>query len=89
MAGDIHAAMPCCKNEQDNANPNLCLQHCQATSQSVQTTPQVSVPAMATMPLAVIEPVELVGTVSVAVLSALPEQATSPPPLVRFRYLRI
>jgi hypothetical protein len=90
MAGDMHAAMPGChKQEQDDSNLNLCLQHCQAGSQSVQTTPQVSVPAMATMPLAIIEPAQLESTLGITGLSALHERATSPPPLIRFRFLRI
>jgi hypothetical protein len=90
MAGDMHAAMTGChQQEQDDANLSLCLQHCQAGSQSVQTTPQVQVPAMATLPLAVIEPVQFETTLGVTVLSVLHERATSPPPLVRFRFLRI
>lgn len=88
MAGDMHAAMPDC-HMQDDTNLNLCQQHCQAGSQSVQTTPQVSVPAMATAPMALIEPVQLEAPAGVTVASALPERATSPPPLVRFRFLRI
>lgn len=87
-ANDMHAAMPGC-HKQDDTNLNLCLQHCQAGSQSVQTTPQVSVPAMATMPLAIIEPAQLESTLGITGLSALPERATSPPPLIRFRFLRI
>jgi hypothetical protein len=88
MEGDMHAAMPDC-HKQDDKNLNLCLQHCQAGNQTVQTTPQVSVPAMATMPLAVVEPVQLYASLGVTVISALPERATSPPPLIRFRFLRI
>ena len=87
-AGDMHAAMPGC-HKQDDTNLNLCLQHCQAGSQSVQTTPQVSVAAMATMPLAIVEPLQLEAALGISVVSALPERATSPPPLVRFRFLRI
>ena len=90
VAGDMHAAMPGChKQEQDDANLNLCLQHCQAGSQSVQTTPQVSVPTIAAMPMAVIEPVQVETTPGITVVSVLPERATSPPPLIRFRFLRI
>lgn len=88
MGGDMHAAMPDC-HMQNETNLNLCQQHCRAGSQSVQSTPQVSVPAVATMPIAVVEPVQLEAIVGVAVLSAMPERATSPPPLVRFRFLRI
>ena len=89
VADDMHAAMPGChKQEQQDDNLNLCLQHCQAGSQSVQTTPQVHVPAMAAIQLAVIEPVQLEAAPGITVVSALPERATSPP-LVRFRFLRI
>ena len=87
-AGDMHAAMPGCHEQNDN-NLNLCLQHCQAGSQSVQTTPQSTVPAMATAPMAVIEPMQPEEILGITVLSALPERATSPPPLIRFRFLRI
>lgn len=80
MADD--AAMSGC-TELDTSNPNICLQHCQAGSQSVQTTPQVSVPVIVMVPLAILEPVQPVCGLGVTVLSALHERETSPPPLVR------
>lgn len=88
MVDDMNAAMPGC-SEVDTNNPNICLQHCQAGSQSVQTTPQVSVPAIALMPLAFLEPVQPVSGLGVTVSSVFLEREASPPPLVRFRVLRI
>jgi hypothetical protein len=88
MADDMHAAMPGC-TKVDAGNPNLCLQHCQAGSQSVQTAPQLPIPPAATMPLTVVEPVQPVAGLGIAALSVLAERETSPPPLIRFRVLRI
>ena len=86
---DTHAAMPGCEM-QDTGNPNLCLQHCQAGDQSVQSLTHVPVPAFAALSqFAVIEPVQLKADLGIAVLSFFPARETSPPPLVRFRVLRI
>ena len=87
--GDMHAAMPGCEMT-DIGNPNLCLQHCQAGDQSVQTLPHVEIPAFAAIPtLAVIDPLELNSNPGITILSRLPERETSPPPLIRFGVLRI
>ena len=88
MAEDSQAAMPGC-SEHDTSNSNLCLQHCQAGSQSVQTTPQVSAPAVALIPLTILEPVQPVSGLGITAFSVFPEREASPPPLVRFRVLRI
>lgn len=88
MADDTPTAMPGCEGL-DASNLNICLQHCQAGSQSVQTTPQVSVPAVALMPLAFLEPVLPVVGIGITVSSVFLEREASPPPLVRFRVLRI
>ena len=88
MANDQHAAMPCCEALETGIS-NICLQHCQAGYQSVQSAPQVMIPPVATMPLAIIEPVQPVSGPGVTVLSALLERETSPPPLLRFRFFRI
>ena len=86
---DMHAAMPGC-DMADNGNPNLCLQHCQAGDQSVQTLPHVEVPAFAALPTPlVIEPVQQRTALGITVRSALPARVTSPPPLARFGFLRI
>ena len=86
----MHAAMPGCEVN-GNDNPNLCLQHCQAGDQSVQTMPHVEVPAFAAVSalVAVLDPVALRTGSGIAVVSALPARVTSPPPLVRFGFLRI
>ena len=89
MADDMHAAMPGCEKEVDAGNPNLCSQHCQAGSQSAQTAPQLPIPPAATMPLTIVEPVQPVAGLGITALRALPERETSPPPLIRFRVLRI
>jgi hypothetical protein len=71
-------------------NPNLCLQHCQAGDQSVQTVPLFPVPAFAAIPtLAVIEPMQPHALAGITVSSVVHERETSPPPLVRFGVLRI
>lgn len=88
MTGDMHASMPGCEMS-DSENPNICLQHCTAGNQSVQTAPQVSVPAIASIFVLAIEPAQLESGVGITVLSVLLERETSPPPLVRFRVLRI
>ena len=89
MSVDRHAAMPNCEMHRAG-NPNLCLQHCQAGDQSVQTMPHVAVPAFAAISTpAVIEPAQPHSNFGITVLSALPEHATSPPPLIRFGALRI
>ncbi len=89
IAGDVHAAMPDCEMR-ETGNPNLCLQHCQAGEQSVQTLSQVEAPPFAAISaLAVIEPVQLMADLLVTAESAVLERETSPPPLIRFGFLRI
>ena len=86
---DMHASMPDCEMR-DTGNPNLCLQHCQAGDQSVQTLPHVEVPAFAAIStLTVIEPAQRDSNPGITVVSALPERETSPPQLLRFGVLRI
>jgi len=88
MADTMDAGMSGCE-QIDTDNANLCLQHCQAGSQSVQTTPQVSIPPVLMMPLAIIEPVQPVSSLQKAVLPDFLERETSPPRLIRFGVLRI
>ena len=88
-AGDMHAAMPDCEMI-DIGNPNLCSQHCQAGDQSVQTLPQVEVPAFAAVSAFVlIELVQPNSNSGITVSMTLPERDTSPPPITRFGVLRI
>ena len=88
MADTMDAGMPGCE-QVDTDNPNLCLQHCQAGSQSLQTTPQVSIPSVVMVPLAIIEPVQPVSSLQNAVLPVFLERETSPSRLIRFGVLRI
>lgn len=87
MADDT-PTMPGCEGL-DASNPSMCLQHCQAGSQSVQTTPEIPVPPVLMMPLAFLEPVQMVSGVGITEFSVFLEREASPPPLVRFRVLRI
>jgi hypothetical protein len=87
-AEDMHAAMPDCEMS-GSGNPNLCLEYSQAGSQAVQSTPQQPLPAVVMTPLAFVvlpQPASLPGIVA---QSLLPERETSPPPLLRFGFLRI
>lgn len=89
IAGAVHAAMPDCEMR-DTGNPNICLQHCQAGEQSVQTLSQVEVPPFAAISaLAVIELIQPMADLLITAVSAVPERETSPPPLIRFGFLRI
>jgi len=88
MAGNRHASMPGCEKA-DAANPNLCLQHCQAGTQSVESAPQLPMPAASPMLLTLVEAVQPVAGFGITALSVLAERETSPPPLIRFRVLRI
>ncbi len=88
VADDMRSTMPGCE-ETDIDNPNLCLQHCQAGNQSVQTMPQLSVPAIAVVHVAIIEPIQPASGIGISALSVLMERETSPPPLIRFGVLRI
>ena len=88
IANDMQTAMPDCE-ELDVSNPHLCLQHCQAGSQSVQTAVQVSIPPAATMLLTIVEPVQSILSLGIIALSVFAERETSPPPLIRFGVLRI
>ncbi len=85
-AGVMHAGMPGCGEPEGGGNPNLCLQHCR---QSVQTAPQGSVQAVSAIPVAILEPIQPAFSPGITVWSVVPERETSPPPLVRFSFLRI
>jgi hypothetical protein len=86
---DMHAAMPGC-DMADNGNPNLCLQHCQAGDQSVQTLPHLAVQMFAAVQsFVVLQPAQTGIETGSAVASALPARVTLPPPLARFGFLRI
>jgi len=89
-ADAMRAAMPGCEMNDNTGSPNLCLQHCQAGDQSVQTLPQVAVPAFAAVSLIVVfEPALSEAGRGNALLPAPPAHAVSPPPLIRFGVLRI
>jgi len=83
-----HAAMPGCEKA-DAGNPNLCLHHCQAGTQSVESAPQLPMLAASPMLLTLVEAVQPVAGFGITALSVLAERETSPPPLIRFRVLRI
>ena len=86
----MHAAMPGCDMRTGDSNPNLCLQHCQAGDQSVQTLPPLAVPAFAAVSmLTLFEPAVAQTQPGIALISAWSHHATSPPPLIRFGVLRI
>ena len=87
VAMDSYSPMQDCE-KQNEPNLNLCLQHCQADSQSVQTTPYASIPAIAPLVVAIVAPVEQSFTPTV-IDGSLPYRQTSPPPLIRFGVLRI
>ena len=89
-ADAMRAAMPGCEMNDGAVTPNLCLQHCQAGDQSVQTLPQVAVPAFAAVSLVVVfEPALSEAGRGNALLPASPAHAVSLPPLIRFGVLRI
>lgn len=88
-AADLHAAMPDCE-ESSRGNPNLCLQYLQADSLSVQTAPQDPVPPAIVVALAA--PLIAADHGRDLAPPALPAElarTTSPPPLLRFGFLRI
>lgn len=90
MQAAVHAAMPGCDMGKSDSNPNLCLQHCQAGDQSVQTLPHIGVPPLAAVPaLAVLEPVLTQTGIAVALKTTWSIQVPLPPPLIRFGVLRI
>lgn len=85
---DAPATTATCCDEPATGNVNLCIQHCQAGSQSVQTTP-LQLPAAAIMPAAIVEPTMPACARDVPILSVTLVRTTSPPPLLRFGFLRI
>lgn len=86
----MHAAMPGCDMGKNDSSPNLCLQHCQAGDQSVQTLPHIAVPPLAAVPaLSILEPVLTQSGTAVALKTASSIQVPLPPPLLRFGVLRI
>lgn len=89
-AQTMHAAMPGCDMRDTAANVNLCLQHCKAGDQSVQTQSHVAVPAFAATSMVVLfEPVLPQAGPGIAHSSAWSGHAALPPPLARFGVLRI
>ena len=81
-------AMPDCDSH-GSGNANLCLQHCQSGDQAVQTTPHILVPPMAMSYTVVVETTVIEADDRIASHPAYPERETSPPPLIRFGFLRI
>ena len=87
-AEDMHISMPGCE-ESDSGNPNLCLEYSQSGSQAVQSTPQAPLPAVVMTAVAAVNLPQPAYQPGIVVLSTLPERETSPPPLLRFGFLRI
>ena len=86
----MQAAMPGCDMGKIDSNPNLCLQHCQAGDQSVQTLPHLAIPPLAAVPaFSILEPVLTPTGTAVALKTAWSIQVPLPPPLLRFGVLRI
>ena len=83
-------AMPDCDMGNSASNSNLCLQHCQAGEQSVETQPHVAVPAFAAISIVVLcEPVVPRAGFGITHISAWFRHAALPPPLSRSGVLRI
>ena len=89
-AQSIQDTMPGCEMGNVESNVNLCLQHCQAGDQSVQTLPQLEVPALVAVPSFAL-PASVVNDAGTnAVLTtAWSILVPLPPPLSRFGVLRI
>ncbi len=89
----IQTAMPDCdmRNESASAvDANLCLQHCHAGNQSVQTLPQNVVSLFAAVPTLVISsPHFPQAGPGIKLVSMSSVHATFPPPLSLFGVLRI
>jgi hypothetical protein len=89
-AAAMQGAMPGCDMGNGESNPNLCLQHCQAGDQSVQTLAHVAVPAFAAIStLLIIDPLVLEAEPGIKLASAWSAKVPLPPPLFRFGVLRI
>ena len=89
-AQSMHEAMPGCEMGTVVSNVNLCLQHCQAGDQSVQTLPQLDVPALAAVASFALPEPAVNHTGTNAVLgTAWSVLVPLPPPLIRFGVLRI
>ena len=89
MASGEHAARTDGCEQSGAENQNLCQQHCQGINQSVGTTPHLSVPTLAPMPVANVEPVRPAAAPGVVVLPVLLERITAPPLSIRFQVFRI
>ena len=89
-AQPVHETMPGCEMDKAGSNANLCLQHCQAGDQSVQTLPHIAIPALAAVPLiSNLEPIVNGTGTSAVVATAWSILVPLPPPLSRFGVLRI
>ena len=89
-AQSMHETMPGCEMANVESSLNLCLQHCQAGDQSVQTLPQLDVPALAAVPsFALPEPVIDESGNNAVLGTAWSILVPFPPPLIRFGVLRI
>src|SRR3954465_14595226 len=87
-ADAMRAAMPGCEMNDASGTPNLCLQHCQAGDQSVQTLPHL-VPLAAISALFILEPVATRTGTHATPATARAIDVPLPPPLIRFGVLRI
>lgn len=91
----MQMAMPGCEmNVQAGAardfNLNLCLQHCKAGDESVQTLPGIFVPPLAALPsFDLLEPAATQAGPQPHLKTAWAVPVPLPPPLVRFGALRI
>jgi hypothetical protein len=88
LTAQTSMAMPDCDAD-SSGNPNLCVQHCQSGNQTVQTAPHIPVPPLAVTHVVVIETILADASHGVASPPLYPERETSPPPLLRFGFLRI
>jgi hypothetical protein len=86
----MQQAMPGCEMDSGSGNLNLCLQHCQAGDQSVQTLPHAGVPPLGATPtLVTIAPLLIPEGPGVALRADWSAFVPLPPPLIRFGVLRI
>ena len=87
MHGNSAASGHC--KDLDTVNPNQCQNHCQAGSQSAKSAPHVSVPALATLPLAMAVEFQPIASPGIIIPPALLKRETAPPSSIRFRVFRI
>jgi hypothetical protein len=86
----MQQTMPGCEMDSGSSNPNLCVQHCQAGDQSVQTLPHAGVPPPGATPtLVTVDSLLICEGPGSALRADWSAFVPLPPPLVRFGVLRI